>query len=507
MASRTEQAKAALRRGPAEARPAQSQTAIFSRLVRDYMRAPPLVVPRDSTVEDLIGRMAAAKTTSALIVDEAGRLAGIVTEQDVVRRVALRCAGGEALAGVMTAPVQTIGADDYLYYAIARMRRFGWRHMPVVDREQRPLGMIDLHDALAVAGVQVLRQIERVSHEGSLDGLREIKVAQVELAYDLFDDNVPAPEIQALITHINNDIHRRILKAGLDAMAAEGWGTPPVDFALLIMGSGGRGENFLYPDQDNGFILDDYPDSEHGRIDGFFIELAERMTRDLDAVGFPLCGGYVMATNPVWRKTRSQWREQVSFWGRKRSTIVLQFSDIFFDFRAAYGARHFADELREAVTRMARASPAFLSELQREVARTGVALGWFGRLRTESDKPEHKGKINLKHSGTMPLVSNLRLFALREGIAESGTRARIDALHAAGVLSDDEADYLRGAFRHITGLLLRQQLRDFQAGAEVTNYVALAALSERERDILIDSLKAIEELGKRVRHEFTGEIF
>lgn len=485
----------------------QSQTKIFSQLVRDYLRTNPVIIGREACVADTIGRMAAEKRSSALITDGDGRLSGIITEQDVVRRIALRCDGSEPLADVMTSPAQSIGIDDYLYDAIARMRRFGWRHMPVVDAEGRPVGVIDLHRALAVAGEKVVQAIERLSHEGSLDGLREIKAAQVDLAHDLFADNVPAPEIQALISHVNSDIHRRILEAQMAAMAAEGRGEPPVAFALIIMGSGGRGENYLYPDQDNGFILDDYPDEEHDRIDGFFVELAERMTRDLDAVGFPFCRGWVMATNPVWRKTRSQWRAQVNLWGRKRSAIALQYSDIFFDFQGAYGEVGFAEELREAVTRMAKESPAFLAELQQEVARTGVALGWFGRLRTENDDSEHKGKLNLKHSGTMPLVSNLRLLALREGIAETGTRTRIDALHEAGVLDADDADYLRGAFRHITGVLLRQQLRDFRAGQPVTNYVAPDALSERERDILVDSLKAIEELGKRVRHDFTGDIF
>ena len=41
-------------------------------------------------------------------------------------------------------------------------------------------------------------------------------------------------------------------------------------------------ENFLYPDQDNGFILADYPDADHNRIDAFFIALAARFTHDLD---------------------------------------------------------------------------------------------------------------------------------------------------------------------------------------------------------------------------------
>ena len=67
-------------------------------------------------------------------------------------------------------------------------------------------------------------------------------------------------------------------------------GAPPVPFCVIVMGSGGRGESYLYPDQDNGFILDDYPDDQHTELDAFFIKLAERMTRDLDMVGTPVKG-------------------------------------------------------------------------------------------------------------------------------------------------------------------------------------------------------------------------
>ncbi len=485
----------------------QPRTKIFSRLVADYMRRSPVVVTATTSVSDLLEAMAAARRTSALIVDGDGRLAGIVTEQDVTRRIALRCVGSEAVGDVMTAPVKAVFDDDYLYYAIARMRRFGWRHMPVVDRGYRPLGMIELQVALAVAGDSLLREIELISQDDSLDGLRAIKAAQVELAASLLDDRVPGPEIQAVLTHINWDIHARLLDNHLAAMAESGWGTAPVEFTLLIMGSGGRGENYLYPDQDNGFILDDYPDKDHPAIDGFFIELADRLTRDLDAVGFPLCRGYVMATNPVWRKTRSQWRAQVRLWGRKRSAIAVQLADIFFDFQGTYGATPMAKELRRQVTDMAKSSPGFLSELVRQMHAGAVALGWFGRFVVERDDAAQRGKINLKHSGTLPLVSPLRLLALREGVAKTSTLERIAALHELGVLANDEADYLRGALTHITGLLLRQQLADFKARRPVGNHVHPNALSAREKDILTDSLKAIDALGKRVYADFTGDVF
>ena len=292
-----------------------------------------------------------------------------------------------------------------------------------------------------------------------------------------------------------------MIERALGEMAEEDLGEPPVPFELLIMGSGGRGENYLYPDQDNGFILDDYPDEEHGRIDPYFIELAERMTAALDAIGFPYCRGYVMATNPLWRKTRSQWRMQVGLWGGRRSSIGAQLADIFFDFQGAFGELGYAEELRAAVTEMAKASPGFLRALYDESDRVSVALGWFGRLLGQKDQ---HGRINLKHRGTLPLVSNLRLFALSHGVPATSTLGRIDALRSMDVLNRNEADYLSGAFTHITGLLLRQQLADFRAGKDVGNFVHPDALSKRERDILVDSLKAIEDLGVKARGEFTS---
>ena len=485
----------------------QSQIRIFSKRVADYLRPAPVVLSVETEIAEVVGRMVANQASSALIVDGEGRLTGIVTEQDVTRRAAFSCTGTEPASSVMTRPVQSVAASDYLYRAIASMRRFGWRHMPVVDDEGRPCGMLDLHDALAIAGEQTLRHVDRIAHDGSVEGLREIKAAEVDLAEDLFADHVPAPDVQALLTDINRDIHRRVLAGALRDMAAAGYGQPPVDFAAIIMGSGGRGESFLYPDQDNGFILDDYPDARHTEIDSFFIELAERFTRALDAIGFPFCLGYVMATNPVWRKTRSQWRHQLGIWGHKRSETAARLSDIFFDFRGFWGPEAWVEELREAAIAMAVSSPAFLHALAGDATRHDVSLGWFGRFVTEQERPEHKGKIDLKHAGTLPLVSLVRVMALGHGVGEVSTLGRIAELKEKEVFSADDADYFDGAFRQITHLLLRQHLADFAAGKQVSNYMNPRRMRKRERDLLIGALKAIRTLSERVRLDFRGEVY
>ncbi|MEK9724077.1 MAG: putative nucleotidyltransferase substrate binding domain-containing protein [Rhodospirillaceae bacterium] len=437
-----------------------TRTDVFSKLVRDFARPDPLVVQSTTPLAKTVGQMATEKRSAAVVADADGGVAGLVTEQDIVRRVALRADGGQPTADVMSAPVATIGADEYLYYAVARMRRLGYRHMPVVGGDGR-----------------------------------------------LLDEGLPALEIQALLTHVNNDIYRRIVARSAAEMEAEGLGAAPVDFAVIVMGSGGRGENYVHPDQDNGFIIDDYPDDAHTAIDGWFIELATRMTRRLDHAGLPLCEGFVMATNPLWRKRRAEWAMQTTLWSQRRKAATLRHCDIFFDFRCAYGRADFADELRAHITRLAKGNEPLLRAMCDSGAGPGPGLGWFGRFRTVSEPEEYRGHLNLKHGGSLPLVTGMRLLALREGIPAASTLARMAALAAAGLLTRDDHDELASAYRFMSRLLLKQQLADFDAGRKVTNFVHPGTLTRHETQELEQAFRAVTKFSERVRFEFMGEVY
>ena len=62
-------------------------------------------------------------------------------------------------------------------------------------------------------------------------------------------------------------------------------------------------------------------------------------------------------------------------------------------------------------------------------------------------------------------------------------------------------------FEHITRLVLRQQLQDFEAGLPVGPYVPPDTLSGREKELLVKSLVAIDDLRGRLRGEFSADIF
>ncbi|MBK8177114.1 MAG: CBS domain-containing protein [Rhodospirillales bacterium] len=477
--------------------------------VRDFARPREtvLTIRPGTPCADIVARLTTEKVSCAIIVDAGERPIGILTERDVARRIAFRVPPEAPVETVMTAPVLTIERREYLYCAIAWMRRHDLRHMPVVDRTGRLAGMLYLHDALAAASDGLMRQIDRLSRDDTVAGMREVKSAQVELAEELFADHLPAFEIQRLLTRINCDIYRRIGEAGLRTMAAEGWGEPPGSAATIVMGSGGREENFLFPDQDNGFIVSAYPDTEHSRVDAFFIELAERMCRDLNAVGIPYCNGYCMAVNPLWRKTLPQWIAQIRQWTSAGSTVAIRLADIFFDFQSVWGDTALARELRHAVTGLVRNNRTFLRQMYQDKVEHSMALGLFGGFVHERRSREYRGQVNLKYTGTLPLVSSVRLLALREGIEATPTLERIAALTEKGVFERREAEELSSAFGVVTDTLLRQQLADFRAGRRTSYFIDPQALDKRTRSALLAALKSIHGLRRRTHLEFAAQVF
>jgi signal-transduction protein with cAMP-binding, CBS, and nucleotidyltransferase domain len=451
----------------------------------------PVEVARTASVGEAVNSMTQAGSRAAVVTDPHGKPAGILTDQDVLRRVAWRATPDQPVEEVMTAPIVTVSTDDHLLDVITTMRRHRLSHVPVIDRAGRVAGLLALHDVLFSLSGWLGRLIDEFMQDESLGGLKRVKQCEADLARDSLNDGMPIAEVQALLTEINFELHRRALVLAINALAADGWGGPPVPFALIIMGSAGRGECLLAPDQDNGFILADYDDSAHARIDAYFVPLAVRFTQLLDAIGFPLCLGNVMATNPVWRKRISEWRKQIAVWLRKRTETQLLLSDVLVDFRHVWGEAGLSHALRGCIMQAVAESPTFVRDMFAIEADHGAALGWFGRLRSERDEQDRPGMINLKLRGGLPLVGAARLLSLRAGLPETSTLARLDGLLAKGVLHPEDHDNLKDAFQFISKLLLRQQVEDVAAGREIGDFVPEERLSRREKDHLVTCLRGI----------------
>ncbi|PKU22198.1 DUF294 nucleotidyltransferase-like domain-containing protein [Telmatospirillum siberiense] len=421
----------------------------------EVMAQPVLTALVDISVAAACDRMDRAKVSSLVVVDEAGRALGMVTERDILRCLAQARAAAldMRLFEVMSSPVHCVPGDAYLYVAIARMTRLGLRHLVVVDGTDRPVGMITGRALLKVRASQALVIGDDVAQaEGAADMDRARK-ALPDLAAGLLADGVSARDVAAVISTVLRDITTRAAELAERGMIADGWDGAPSPFALLILGSGGRGESLLSFDQDNAIVHTGPP-----AHDVWYAEFARRLNGTLNEAGIPYCEGDVMARNPFWRRSLDDWRTEIRHWVFEPKMQTVMNVDIFFDFLPVYGDRDLARELKRIAFDTAATSAFFLQFLAINVARMDVPLGIFGEFTTTH------GKLNAKKFGLLPLVSAARAKAVKSGIEAPGTADRYRALAEAGLLHDDDLASLLDAHEIILRVMLEQQLRDIAAG-------------------------------------------
>ncbi|GEN26850.1 hypothetical protein HVA01_04960 [Halovibrio variabilis] len=308
--------------------------------------------------------------------------------------------------------------------------------------------------------------------------------------------DLPAWRISQIISDQNALLYRRAITLSLDEMQAQGWGPPPVDYCVLMLGSAARFESLLGPDQDNALIIDDYPDHRHIEIDGYFQALGERFTQHLDDAGIPLCHGHVMARWPMWRKRLSEWQSQLDIWSADRQVKRVQQTNILLDFSPVAGNSALAGQLAESIASILPDASLFMHEMAALLDELPVALDRFGRIASSpSLSAPHAQAINLKHQGLMPLISAARLLCVRHRRREIGTHERLIALsHTADVLTSAESELLIAAFERLQQRLLDQQRYNKARGQVADGWVDLSRLREDERLLLKFDLQQIKHL-------------
>ncbi len=101
--------------------------------------------------------------SSAVLVVNKNALVGILTERDIVFRVVAGSCdpATTTVATIMTSDVETIHQHKPFGHALHRMYEGGFRHLPVVDDQGHPVGLLAAHDALDMDGLQMEQELVR----------------------------------------------------------------------------------------------------------------------------------------------------------------------------------------------------------------------------------------------------------------------------------------------------------------------------------------------------------
>jgi len=363
-----------------------------------------------------------------------------------------------------------------------------------------------LIDQLRYRSHKAMRLLDAIHGEQTLDGLAAIHRRLFPLARNLLAETRSAPEVMTVLAQIHHGIMRRVFELCLTARIDSGAQLPEVRYCFLILGSGGRREMLLGPDQDHALLYEDVPQSRLAEVEAFFAPLAREVVEALQRVGYPRCDGQVMADNPQWRGRLGDWRERVRDWIANADPQMIRDSSIFFDFAPLAGDSALAVELHGIVREEVSDQPGFLYQMMALDLRSKVPLGLFGGF-TLDRGGDQAGKLSVKLGGIIYLVDCVRIFALDKGIQETDTLGRLQALVDHHVFTSETAEHLRAAFEALTFLRLRQEIALLEAGLPPSHHIDPGTLSKSDQDLLRDAFQAVSKLQEAAKRYFSRTPF
>ncbi len=119
-------------------------------MARDIMSTPPITVSEDTPLKEVSKLMCDRKIGSVIVLASDGTVRGIITERDVTCAIGQGYSVDSPAWEIMTPDPVTVGPDELITDVIEKMRDLGVRHMPVVDKDGKPLGVISSRDVMAI---------------------------------------------------------------------------------------------------------------------------------------------------------------------------------------------------------------------------------------------------------------------------------------------------------------------------------------------------------------------
>ncbi len=336
-------------------------------------------------------------------------------------------------------------------------------------------------DLSAPAGLN--QELLEMARGGKLAGIRRTRL---DLVQDWLDRGMSAEETCKRLSAYN----RSVILAVLEAHAEEyPWLR---DCTFMEFGSGGREEQVVGSDQDNGLLMRADPDPEE--LD----DATQSIVVALDGAGLALCEGGVMVSNEEWRGDFDSWLNRLTNWLSNPAEKGSWQSGLILDFQAVFGARRDVLLLRDRLWAYVRTKPIAVSLLIQELTDYRLPLTFFGAFITEKDGP-WQGYLNIKNSVLAHLTNSSRILALKYNLVPSNTCDRIRVMIEAGHISTKHGERLLDAWEYLQRKRLEIGLACDSEGVPPHNYVNPVTLESEERARLKKAVQAVEKLVRLVQ--------
>ncbi len=448
---------------------------------RKILTRDPVTLEATASIQEAASLMAEENVTALLIVrpteelteEDDDQLLGILTDRDLCIRVLAQGIDTNILVSeVMSYDVVSLDYNAYVFEAMLTMLRYNVHHLPIL-KDKKPIGIIGMTDIVRYESQNSLLLVSSIFQQTSVEDLKQVSLQVKDCFVRMVNEDANAHMIGRAMSVIGSSFKQRLAE-----LAEQELGPAPIPYCLVAMGSMARDEQLIVTDQDNALILDDiYDPDKHGE---YFAQFAKFVCDGLAACGYTYCTGDIMATNPEWRKTKSQWEECFGDWIDHPTPERLLNSNIFFDLLGIHGRVKWAEQLSSFIVRRAKKNNRFLACMAYNAIRRTPPLGFFKDFVMEKDG-RHRNSINLKRRGTAPLADLIRVHALAIGSRSQNSFDRLDDINDAGILPKGRGMDLRDAMELIYMVRIRHQALDIENGDEPDNNIEPENMSDFER--------------------------
>ena len=303
---------------------------------------------------------------------------------------------------------------------------------------------------------------------------------------------VAVEQLTQFVSTLNDAITERAIELMVANQPLQG-----ISFVWLAFGSEGRMEQTFATDQDNGILFTPPAGMSLKKARALLLPIATRINEALHELGFPLCRGNIMASNPQLCLTQKEWQAMFAEWIATPTPEGLMQASIYFDLRpiaSSQGATLDGATALRAWLAEAAQNPEFLKALAENALATlpPATATWFGQDRFELED----GRLDLKLFGTRPIVDAARILSLATGVTASQTGARLKRV----LTKQDDPAAIIESFQFIQGLRLKHQLSlasegvNLAADIDAANRIDPESLNTLDKRILKESFRQARRL-------------
>ncbi len=457
---------------------------------------PPQTVGPDTPIGDALRIMSALKIGSMVVADPDHRPIGIFTLKDLMNRVALPGVPLDApISAAMTPDPVSLPRSAFAFEAAMAMAHAGIQHICVVE-EGRLVGVISERDLFSMQRVGLVNLSKSITAAASVADLAMLAGSIHQLVAQMLAQGARVSQITQIITLLNDQIGVRVI----DLALAEAGGAP-IPFTWVAFGSEGRQEQTLKTDQDNGILFDAPQGMSPDEARAALLPIADRINVALDACGFTLCPGDIMARNPECCLSLDEWRARFGRWIDQGTPEHLLSASIYFDARRIWGPETPLADLRGWILDKTAANSRFRRQMAANALRNTPPLGMIRDFRLSGEGDEAH-TLDLKTGGVTPFIDAARIFALAARIPATNTLERLSAAARDGGLPEGDLATWTEAYDYIRLLRMRINQEQAAAGQPLSNRVAPDRLNDLDRRILREAFREARRVQQRLALDY-----